>query len=297
VKVGEISNVVEFFVFERLSSDILLGFCFWELFDIAPEFVKQIKYGPVENFISELGKIENRLSLSKEQLRELELIEKEFEDVSFEKRGLGCTNLVEHKIITTGDPIRQRYYPLSPAKQEIVEKELDMMLQMGVVVPSRSSWSNPILIVDKKDGTARFCLDSRKLNAVTKRENYPIPNLNRTLANLRNAKYISSVDLSKAFWQIPLEESSCEKTAFVVPRRGLFHFVRLPFGLVNASSEMQCLSDRLFGPQFDNDVFCYVDDLILISSDFDSHIKLLKKVKSRLQEAGLTVKLSKCEFF
>jgi hypothetical protein len=180
--------------------------------------------------------------------------------------------------------------------QKIIDKELDEMLELGVVQESKSNWSNPTLIVSKKDGSNRFCIDSRRLNEVTKSCNYPLPNMQQILSNLRNAKFISSIDLSKAFWQIKLEKSSREKTAFAVPGRGLFHFVRMPFGLKNAAGELQHLVDNIFGPKYFKDVFCYLDDLIIVSPDFNSHLRTLDEVHSKLKEAGLTIKLSKCEF-
>ena len=138
-----------------------------------------------------------------------------FKSISFDTRGLGKTSLLSCEIETEGRPIKQRYYNIAPAKLKLLEAELDNMLKLGVVEPSNGSWSNPIVTVQKKDGTVRFCLDSRKLNKVTKKDSYPLPYINFIFDNLKGARYISSIDLSKAFWQIPLVNSSKEKTAFV----------------------------------------------------------------------------------
>lgn len=295
------SKLVLFYIIPAFTQKFILGINFWKQFKIAPELFTSINSDTLSNTVvyNEIGDVRSitpasKLS-SKENSRLNHIIDK-FRSISFEEKGLGLTHLVQHKIETTCNPIKQRYYPLSPARQRQLEAELDEMLKLGVVRPSRSPWSNPVVIVTKKDGSGRLCLDSRALNKNTLPFAYPLPYISRILDKLRVARFISSIDLSRAFWQIPLDKDSCEKTAFVVPGRGLFEFVRMPFGIKNAASEMQRLADILFGPEFDENVFCYLDDLILISEDLNSHFNLLEKVFLRLKEAGLTVNLKKCEF-
>ena len=142
--------------------------------------------------------------LSKAERGELQQVIYKFKSISFDTRGLGRTSLLSCEIETEGRPIKQRYYNIARAKLKLLEAELDNMLKLGVVEPSNGSWSNPIVTVQKKDGTVRFCLDSRKLNKVTKKDSYPLPYINFIFDNLKGARYISSIDLSKAFWQIPL---------------------------------------------------------------------------------------------
>lgn len=212
-------------------------------------------------------------------------------------RGLGRTDLVTH-IIDTGNalPIKQRYYPLSPAMQSHMNKELDKMLALGVIRESTSPWASPILLVPKSSGEYRLCFDGRKLNSVTKKDAYPLPYISNILDKLRDARYLSSVDLKSAFWQIPLEESSCAKTAFTVPGRGLYEFTRLPFGISNAPSTLQRLMDRVLGPGLESKVFVYLDDVIIVTTTFEDHLKTLIEVLHRLESAGLTVNAKKCEF-
>lgn len=292
-------HIISFFVIPTLSPTIILGVDFWRQFQLAPQLFPEVDFSSINRGkqVNEVRKITSASFLSPrdDNCRLKNIIDK-FETISFEKCGLGLTHLVQHHIETTGPPIKQRYYPLSPARQRLLEAELKEMLAMGVVRPSRSAWSSPVLLVTKKDGSARFCLDSRKINEVTKRDSYPLPYVSRIVDKLRGARFISSVDLSKAFWQNALDEASAPVTAFVVPGYGLYEFTRMPFGLKNAPSELQRLIDKLFGPEFDENVFGYVDDLILISDDFDSHLKLLQKVFERLKEAGLTINLKKSEF-
>lgn len=158
---------------------------------------------------------------SKNQLKDL--IDKHF---SGTQPALGRTDKVFHTIDTGDAPaVKQRYYPMSPARQRMVCEELDKMLQLGVVEPSKSDWSSPILLVDKPDGSKRVCVNFKKLNSVSKKDAYPLPQVTTILDRLRDACYMSSLDIKSAFWQIPLDPSSREKTAFTVPGRGLFHLL------------------------------------------------------------------------
>jgi hypothetical protein len=207
-----------------------------------------------------------------------------------------------HKMTVTIDtgealPIKQRPYWWSPYMLAEVNKEIDRMLENNVISPSDSPWSSPILLVKKSSGEYRLCFDGRRLNAVTKRDSYPLPRVDRILSMLRGAKYISSIDLKNAFWQIPLDSESRPKTAFAIPGRGLFHFNVLPFGLTNAAQRQQCLMDRIFGPELEPHVFVYLDDLIIIAPTFEKHVQVLREVIRRLRDAKLTVNAKKCQLF
>lgn len=146
----------------------------------------------------------------------------------------GLTHLITHKI-EVGDalPIKQRYRTFTPIIRDWVYREVDRLLEADVIEPSASEWNTPIVMVPKPNGTYRFCLDFRKVNEVSKKDAYPLPFMSNILDCLRSANYISTLDLSQAFHQIPLEPESREITAFTVPYRGLFHFKRMPFGLTN----------------------------------------------------------------
>jgi hypothetical protein len=138
-------------------------------------------------------------------------------------------------------PFRQYQYPLSPHLQKILNQEVDEMLKLDVIESSSSPYCSPVLLVRKAQGEYRFCFDGRRLNEVTKHDSYPLPRIDRILSLLRDAQYISSLDLRKAFWQIPLAEGSREKTAFAVQGRGLFQFKVVPFGLRNSAQTQQGL--------------------------------------------------------
>lgn len=294
VTLDNITKTISFLIIPSFEPNIILGFDFWLKFDLAKDLFKNIKYCNDKDF--NVGSVTSAANLSPSETEQLNEVIGLFEDISYEKNGLGLTHLTEHKIVTTGEPIKQRYYPLSPAKQKEIHDEVESMLKENIIQPSKSPWSSPVLTVPKKDGGIRLCLDSRKLNSVTVKDSYPLPYTSAILDNLRNAKYITAIDLSKAFLQIKLDLSSREKTAFCIPGKGLFEFVRMPFGLSNAPAELQRLVDKLFGPEFDKNTFAYLDDLICISSNFLEHLELLRKVHKALKAAGLTVNLKKCEF-
>lgn len=210
--------------------------------------------------------------------------------------GLGYTTLVKHDIQTESRPIKQRYYPVSPPKQKRIDEELNPMLELKIFKPSKSAWSSPVVLVPKKDGGYRFCVDFRRLNSATKNDAYPIPYTSSILDRLKNARYLSSMDIKSTFWQVPIGKASWEYTAFTIPRRGLFQFIRMPFGLSNAPATWQRLIDQVLGADLEPNCFVYLDDIIIISEDFKTYLDVLNKVFDRLIAAGLTVSMDKCKF-
>lgn len=299
-------HILKAYVIPSVTSNLILGIDFWTKFKLFPKFSNCISFHSNEYITSEITSVSKTnvllhsySDLSHDQRVTADNIIEQFSNISTEKRGLGRTHLITHHI-DTGDslPIRQRYYRLSPERQRILSEQLDEMLSLGVVEECESPWSSPVLLTPKKDGTLRFCLDSRKLNSVTKKDAYKLPYISEILDNLKNAKYLSSIDLSKAFWQIPIAENDRNKTAFYIPHRGTFRFVTMPFGLTNSPATQQRLVDTLFyGPEFENSVFIFIDDIIVISSSFEKHISLLLKVHKKLVMANLTINFEKSVFF
>ena len=164
--------------------------------------------------------------LSGEQREQLTELVTEFSDVfALDDSELGCTNLVQH-FIDTGDspPVRQRPYRIPMAHRETVNQMTEEMLERGVIQPSMSPWASPVVLVPKKDGTQRFCVDYRRLNALTKRDVYPIPRIDDILDALGDSKYFSSLDLASGYWQVELDEDARQKSAFTT-HQGLFEFI------------------------------------------------------------------------
>lgn len=295
---------ITFYIVPEIQNSLILGMDFWRIFELFPTHLDSVL---ITNDINTLDSLSTEISnhindydhLSTEQKEIANDMITKYRSISYEECGLGRTNLISHSI-DTGDatPIRQRYYRMSPEKQRILVEQLDEMLHEDIVEPCESPWSSPVLLTPKKNGELRFCLDSRKLNSVTKKDAYSIPYISEILDNLRDARYLSSLDLSRSFWQIPILEKDRNKTAFYIPSRGTFQFKCMPFGLTNAPATQQRLVDMLFyGPEFEHKVFVYIDDIIIVAPTFEQHISLLYRVLERLKMANLTVSYSKCQFF
>ncbi|KAH0815056.1 hypothetical protein GEV33_007735 [Tenebrio molitor] len=209
----------------------------------------------------------------------------------------GLTPLARHEIrLLDPEPVKQRYRPRNPFMQGIIDEEVDKMLAEGVIEPSNSPWSSPIVLAKKKDGKHRFCIDFRKVNEVTRKDAYPLPFINVILDKLQRARYISTIDLKSGHWQVPLTPSSKPITAFTVPSRGLYQFRVMPFGLHSAPATFQRLMDRVIGPELDPYCFAYLDDIVVLGETFEQHLEVLQEVFRRLRAANLRLNPDKCQF-
>ena len=207
----------------------------------------------------------------------------------------GTTPLISHKI-ENSKTVFDKPRRLSQFEYEKAETLKNDMLQQGVIRESSSPYNSPILMVTKKDGSIRFCVDYRQLNKVTKTCKYPLSNPYSCFEKLHNAYYFTSLDLVSAYWSIPMSEEDKEKTAFTL-RSGKYEFNVMPFGLTNAVATFCALMDKLFSPFQWDFVLCFIDDcLIFTPNDFDLHLTQLHKVLSRLESANMRLKLSKCKF-
>lgn len=210
---------------------------------------------------------------------------------------LGCTDLITHEIPLQDEvPVRQPYRRLPPSQYDLVKKHIKQLLDSQIVRESSSPYSSPIVVVTKKDGSIRLCVDYRQLNAKTRKDAYPLPRIEESLDALSGARWFSTLDLASGYNQVPVAEKDKFKTAFCTPF-GLFEFNRMPFGLCNSPGTFQRLMERMFGDQRYHSVLLYLDDVIVFSSSVSQHLERLEEVFSRLQQQGLKVKLSKCNFF
>ncbi len=229
--------------------------------------------------------------LSASQLTDVAKLQAAFADVFSPLPGR--TDLIQHHIETEpGVVIRSRPYRLPEHKKKVVQTELEAMLEMGVIEESHSDWASPIVLVPKTDGSIRFCVDYRKVNAVSKFDAYPMPRVDELLDRLGTARFYSTLDLTKGYWQIPLSPLSKEKTAFTTPF-GLHQFVTLPFGLFGAPATFQRLMDRILRPHAAY-AAAYLDDIIIYSNDWQRHMEHLQAVLRALRGAGLTANPKKC---
>lgn len=210
---------------------------------------------------------------------------------------LGCTTLLSHEIPLMDDtPVRQWYRRIPPSEYEVVKAHINMLLEAKVIRESCSPYASPIVLVKKKDGSLRMCVDYRQLNARTRKDAFPLPRIAESLDSLTGARWFSTMDLASGYNQVPVSEQDRPKTAFCMPF-GLFEWNRMPFGLCNAPSTFQRLMQRLFGDQQCQSLLLYLDDIVIFSSSVEQHLERLELVLSRLQCEGLKAKLEKCAFF
>jgi len=234
--------------------------------------------------------------LSEEELSQLQQLLRENADVfALDPSELGSTDLVTHTI-DTGDhtPIRQlpRRMPFS-LRTKVVEL-VQGMLDQGIVEPSKSSWASPVVLVRKKDGSMRFCVDYRKLNAVTKLDVFPLPRIDDTLDLLAQNHYFSTLDLASGYWQVRMDPASKEKTALIISS-GLYEFNSMPFGLCNAPATFQRLMEVVLSGLARECCMVYLDDILVMGRTFTEHLMNLQEVFSRLRTAKLTLKPQKCK--
>jgi predicted aspartyl protease/transposase InsO family protein len=211
----------------------------------------------------------------------------------------GRTDLVKHQLyLEPGTvPVKQRYYPVSPAVQLLINEEIDRMLDKDFIEPSDSPWSSPILMVSKKHtDKKRLVVDFRRLNQVTRKNAFPIPYISSILDKLKDAKFLTSLDLESGYWQVSLEESSRPLTAFTVPGKGLFQFKVMPMGLHSAGATFQNLMEKVFRDLIGEKVFVYLDDILVVSKSWDEHVSLLDRVFTMLFQSGLKINWDKCRF-
>jgi hypothetical protein len=204
--------------------------------------------------------------------------------------------MAEHAIGTeSAHPISCVPYRVSAPERRIIMEKIAEMLRQGIIRPSVSPWASPVVLVKKKSGDYRFCIDYRRLNAVTKRDVYPLPRMDDVFDRISGEKFFSSLDLMSGYWQVPAAEADRSKTAFITPD-GLYEFLRLPFGLNNTPSTFQRLMDIVLTRLKWQMCLVYLDDVLVFGKTFEEHQKKLKCVLIALEKAGLTLNVSKCIF-
>ncbi|VDI28661.1 Hypothetical predicted protein [Mytilus galloprovincialis] len=202
---------------------------------------------------------------------------------------------IQHKIDTgNSHPIKQkmRRTPLGFEKEE--EEHLQQLLDKGIIEPSTSEWASPPVLVRKKDGKLRYCIDFRKLNDVTIKDAFPISNIDTCLDTLKGTVFMSTLDMASGYYQVNLDEKDRHKTAFVT-KYGLFQYTKLPFGLCNSPATFSRVIQLVLQGLTWKECLAYLDDVIVLGKDFDDHICSLSEVFSRFQKYNLKLKPSKCQ--
>ncbi len=209
---------------------------------------------------------------------------------------IGHSSIVKHRIITTDElPVRKRPYRLSNDKQKFVDDEIQELLNNKIIQPSVSPWASPVVVVPKKDGSFRLCIDYRGLIAKTHLDAYPMPQIQEILESFHGAIVFSTLDLKRGYWQLEMEEDSIQKTAFVTSA-GLFEFLHLPFGLKNSVASFQRLMETVLRDLKGMCCLVYIDDVVVYSKNEEEHIYDLTQVFQCLHSAGFTLNLGKCNF-
>ncbi|KRY47195.1 Retrovirus-related Pol polyprotein from transposon 17.6 [Trichinella britovi] len=230
-----------------------------------------------------------------EKLDKLRALLTDFADVFSTYDGdLGRTTRTEHHI-NTGDaqPIR-----LCPCRipwhfREQMDGLLTDMINKDIIEPSTSPWTAPVVLVKKKDGNVRFCVDFRKLNLVTKKDSYPLPRIDETIDTLAGAEWFSTLDLTSGYWQVPVAKEDREKTAFCTPK-GLYQFKVMPFGLCNARATFQRVMDLTLTGLKWKKCLVYLDDIVIFGRTFQEHLNNLAEILQRIRQSGLKLKPAKC---
>ena len=248
-------------------------------------------------FEGELASLYQRATegLGASEAEEVHKMIQDFRDAfSSEEEPLGKTEVVQHHIDTGNSrPIKLRKHRTPINMEEIVKAEVGDMLRKGVIQPSDSPWSAPIVLVRKKDGSHRFCVDYRRLNDVTRKDAYPLPSIEENLNALGGNTWFATLDLASGYWQVAVAPEDRPKTAFSTSQ-GLFEWTVMPFGLCNAPSTFERLMDSILKELLGKSVVVYLDDVIVFGTTFEELLLRLKEVFQKIREAGLKLKPKKC---
>lgn len=234
---------------------------------------------------------------SEKEIRQLRDVFTDFsESFQMDDLDVGYAERVKHKVPLLDDvPVAQTFRRIPPTQLEEVRQHIQELLEKDIIQPSYSPYAAPIVLVRKKNGDLRMCVDYRKLNAKTRRDAYPLPRIDESLDALQGANFFSTLDLASGYQQVAMDKEDQHKTAFITPF-GLYEFKRMPFGLCNAPSTFQRLMTSGMNDMLFRILLVYLDDILIFSRTFQEHLDRLKSVLGRLRELGLKLNPSKCHF-
>lgn len=231
-----------------------------------------------------------------DKARLIALLRRHEECFAHDLAGLGCTNATKMKIeVNSQRPVVYRPYRLSYHEREKVRAMVDEMLQAEIIRESISEYASPIILVKKKNGGTRLCVDYRLLNSITIKERYPMPVIEDEIARLSGQAWFVTLDLMSGYYQVPISEESKHLTAFVTPD-GQYEYNRMPFGLANAPAVFQRMMNHVLGPARFNKATVYIDDLLIFGRTPTECLERLEEVLVLLQNANLKLNLPKCSF-
>ena len=233
--------------------------------------------------------------LNDEQSRKITNVPLRYQDVfSKSESDFGRASGVQHKIDTANSsPVKQNPRRLPLGKRQEADSAVEKMYEQGIIDKSTSPWCSPVVLVRKKDGTTRFCVDYRRLNDVTRKDSFPLPRVDSTLDALNGSQWFSTLDLKSGYWQVELEESAKEQTAFSYGK-GLWQFNVMPFGLCNTPAIFERLMESVLAHMPWETCLVYLDDIIVLGKSFDEHLNNLTRVFERLRNSNLKLSTTKC---
>jgi dUTPase len=240
----------------------------------------------------------SKSELNSEQENKLAELLNEYSDVfSTGSKDIGHTTLTKHDIETVDEkPVKFPPRYMSQEKQDDANAQIQQSIETGIARPSNSPWAAPVVMVRKKDGSYRMCVDYRSLNDKTIKDAYPLPKIQEVLDTLSGSRLYSTLDLASGYWQVDLTERAREKSAFCT-RNGLFEWLVMPFGLCNAPATFERLMERVLGGLNWKICLIYLDDVIVISKSVQDMFDRLRQIFDRLRSANLKLKPSKCHLF
>ncbi|XP_074377041.1 uncharacterized protein LOC141718558 [Apium graveolens] len=224
-------------------------------------------------------------------------INKKAKAIALKGAGLPPPRQHDHHIplLAGSQLVNQRSYRVPYVQKMEIEKQIQEMLKSGIIQPSTSPFSSPIILVKKKENTWRMCIDYRKLNDIMVKNKYPIPIIDELLDELKGACWFTKLDLRSGYYQIRVASSDVPKIAFRT-RQGLYEFLVMPFGLTNALASFQCLMNDVFQDFLRKSVLVFFDDILVYSGCLEDHIEHLEAILLKMRQHQLFAKLSKCTF-
>jgi hypothetical protein len=232
----------------------------------------------------------------KQSLRELLMKHKDIFGTS--ETDIGQCNRIKHRIdLIDPTPFKQSHRRIPPSMIDEVRAHLEQLLSCGVIRPSKSPFASPIVLVRKKSGKLRLCVDYRKLNEHTVKDSYALPRIEEVLDSLHGARYFTTIDMKSGYYQVEMEESHKERTSFTMGPLGFYEYNKMPFGLTNSPATYQRHMEDVLGDMNLKTCIIYLDDLIVYSDTFEQHIERLDKILTRLKNCDLKLAPEKCFFF
>lgn len=276
----------------KKGDTVTRGVLFNEVVSKNKEHNREINQEPVlaEEIVSDL---------TADQVEEVLTLLNEYKDlIARNLRQVGCTHLTEMKLVLKDErPVVYRPYRISYKEREKVRDIIDELKEADIVEDSESPYASPILLVKKKTGDVRMCVDYRELNKKTVPDKYPLPRIDDQLDRLHGNAYFTSLDLFSGYYQVPINDVNTRaQTSFVTPD-GHFQFKRMPFGPTNCPAIFSRMITTALGKLLYTVALAYLDDIIIPSKSVGDGLEKLKLVLQSLREAGLTIKLEKCRFF